>query len=186
MSTSTSTHTLNPNTGREITINGVHFLNLLKHGFKYNEELNRLYNTPLPPDTPKYIPKFRMISPNNHSIIIGGLAYYELLWDNYRSQGGKWVKMRKKEVKEYDNDLNISTIFASDTNNSSYNSDYPDNIDEFEYDKNGHASSHSRTSPGINYEIDWLVVLVIVLTNCYLYFHFGHVDILSKPFITYT
>ena len=24
------------------------------------------------------------------------------------------------------------------------------------------------------------------LTNCYLYFHFGHVDILSKPFITYT
>ena len=108
MSTSTSTHTLNPNTGREITINGVHFLNLLKHGFKYDEELNRLYNTPLPPDTPKYIPKLRMISPNNHSIIIGGLAYYELLWYNYRSRGGKWVKMSKEEAKEYDNDWTLA------------------------------------------------------------------------------
>ena len=94
--------------------------------------------------------------------------------------------MSKKEAKEYDNDLNISTIFASDMDNSSDNSDYTDDIDEFEYDEDGHASSHSRTFPEINYEIDWLVVLVIVLTNCYLYFHFGHVDILSEQFITYT
>ena len=28
------THTLNPNKGRKILINGVHFWNLLKHGFK--------------------------------------------------------------------------------------------------------------------------------------------------------
>ena len=70
------THTLNPNTEREITINGVRFLKLLKHGFKYDEELNRLYDTPLPPGTTKYISKSRMVSPNNRSMIIGGSAYY--------------------------------------------------------------------------------------------------------------
>ena len=31
---------MNPNTRREILINGVHFLNLLKYGFNYNKELN--------------------------------------------------------------------------------------------------------------------------------------------------
>ena len=40
------THTLNPNTGREIQINGVRFWNLLKRGFKYDEKLNRLYVEP--------------------------------------------------------------------------------------------------------------------------------------------
>ena len=85
----TPTHTLNPNTRREITINGVRFWKLLKHGFKYDEEINRLYNTPLLPDIPKYVPKSRIISPNNHSMIIGGSAYYELLRDNYRLRGGK-------------------------------------------------------------------------------------------------
>ena len=79
-----STHTLNPNTGREIQINGVRFWNLLKRGFKYDEKLNRLYDTPLLEGTTKYIPKSRMLSPNNRSMIIGGLAYYELLRDNYR------------------------------------------------------------------------------------------------------
>ena len=81
---STHTHTLNHNTGREITINGVRFWKHLKHGFKYDEELNRLYEKPLPPGTTKYNPKSRMVSPNNRSMIIGGLAYYELLQDNYR------------------------------------------------------------------------------------------------------
>ena len=69
----TPTHTLNPNTGREITINGVRFWKLLKHGFKYDEELNRLYDTPLPLGTTKYVPKSRIISPNNHSMIICGV-----------------------------------------------------------------------------------------------------------------
>ena len=55
----TPTHTLNSNTGREITINGVRFWNLLKHGFKYDEEFNQLYDKPLPPDTPKYVSKSR-------------------------------------------------------------------------------------------------------------------------------
>ena len=55
----TPTHTLNSNIGREITINGVRFWNLLKHGFKYDEELNQLYDKPLPPDTPKYVSKSR-------------------------------------------------------------------------------------------------------------------------------
>ena len=73
------THTLNPNTGREIQINGVRFWNLLKHGYKYDEKLNRLHDKPLPPDTTKYVPKSRMISPNNRSMIIGGSAYYELI-----------------------------------------------------------------------------------------------------------
>ena len=45
------THTLNPNTGREITINGVRFWKLLKH------ELNQLYDKPLPANTPKYVSK---------------------------------------------------------------------------------------------------------------------------------
>ena len=54
---STHTHALNSNTGREITINGIHFLNLLKYGFKYKKELNRFYNTPLPSNTSKYFPK---------------------------------------------------------------------------------------------------------------------------------
>ena len=35
----TPTHTLNSNTGREILINGVRFWKLMKHEFKYDEEL---------------------------------------------------------------------------------------------------------------------------------------------------
>ena len=134
----TPTHTLNPNTRREITINGVRFWKLLKHGFKYDEEINRLYNTPLLPDIPKYVPKSRIISPNNHSMIIGGSAYYELLRDNYRLRGGKWVKMSKEDAKEYDNDPDIKKIFADDQGDDSF-SDYPEDIDEFEYNEHGHA-----------------------------------------------
>ena len=134
----TPTHTLNPNTGREITINGVRFWKLLKHGFKYDEEINRLYNTLLLPDIPKYVPKSRIISPNNHSMIIGGSAYYELLRDNYRLRGGKWVKMSKEVAKEYDNDPDIKKIFADDQGDDSF-SDYPEDIDEFEYNEHGHA-----------------------------------------------
>ena len=55
-------YTLNPNTGLEIQINGVRFHNFLKYGFKYDEELNRLYYTPLTKDTTKYVPKSRMLS----------------------------------------------------------------------------------------------------------------------------
>ena len=33
-------HTLNPNMGREILINGVRSWKLMKQGFKYDEELN--------------------------------------------------------------------------------------------------------------------------------------------------
>ena len=77
-------HALNPNTGLEILIKGVRFLNLLKHGFKYDKELNRFSDKPLPPDTHKYITKSGMISSNNCLMIIGGSAYYELLGDNYK------------------------------------------------------------------------------------------------------
>ena len=111
----------------------------MKHGFKYNKELNRLYDTPLSPDTLKYITKSRIISPNNHSIIIGGSVYYELLRDNYRPQGGKRVKMSKEESKAYDNDPNISAIFALNMDDSSDDSNYPNDICEFEYDEDGHA-----------------------------------------------
>ena len=114
-------------------------MNLLKYGFKYNKELNRLYEKPLSPDTLKYITKSRIISPNNRSIIIGGSAYSELLRDNYRPRGGKWVKMRKEESKEYDSDPNISAIFALNMDNNSDDSNYPDDIDEFEYNEDGHA-----------------------------------------------
>ena len=33
------------------------FYVLLEHGYKYDEELNRLYDEPLPPDSEKYIPR---------------------------------------------------------------------------------------------------------------------------------
>ena len=132
------THTLNPNTGRETQINGVRFWKLLKHGFKYDEELNRLYDTPLPEGTTKYISKSRMISPSNRSMIIGGSAYYELLRDNYRPRGGKWVKMSKEEAIAYDNDPYIKKIFANDQGDDS-SSYYPEDIDAFEYDEDGHA-----------------------------------------------
>ena len=135
------THTLNPNTGREIQINGVRFWNLLKRGFKYDEKLNRLYDTPLPPGTTKYVPKSRMLFPSNRSMIFGGSAYNELFRDNYRPRGGKWVKMTKEEAKAYDNDPDINKIFANDdSDDSSSESEYVD-IDEFEYDEDGHAIS---------------------------------------------
>ena len=131
------THTLNPNTGREIQINGVRFWNLLKRGYKYDEKLNRLYDKPLPEGTTKYVPKSRMISPNNHSIIIGGTAYNELISDNYRPRGGKWVKMTKEEAEAYDNNPDINKIFPNDDSDDS-SSEYI-NIKEFEYDEDGHA-----------------------------------------------
>ena len=131
------THTLNPNTGREIQINGVRFWNLLKRGFKYDEKLNRLYDKPLPPGTTKYIPKSRMLSPTNRPLIIGGTAFNELIRDNYRRVKGQWVKMTKEEAKAYDNDPNINMAFADPVSESS-ESEYVD-IDEFEYDADGHA-----------------------------------------------
>ena len=133
------THTLNPNTGREIQINGVRFWNLLKHGFKYDEKLNRLYDKPLPEGTTKYVPKSRMLSPTNKRIIIGGTAFNELIRDNYRREKGQWVKMSKEEAKAYDKDPNIDMMFAdSNSDDDSSSSEYVD-IDEFEYDEDGHA-----------------------------------------------
>ena len=134
------THTLNPNTGRETQINGVRFWNLLKRGFKYDEKLNRLYDKPLPPNTTKYVPKSRMISPSNRSMIIGGTVYSELIRDNYRRVKGRWVKMTKEEAKAYDNDTNISMAFVDSVSDDSTSSEseYVD-IDEFEYDADGHA-----------------------------------------------
>ena len=131
------THTLNPNIGREIQINGVRFWNLLKHGYKYDEKLNRLYDKSLPEGTTKYVPKSRMLSSSNRSMIIGGTAYNELIRDNYRPRGGKWVKMTKEEAKAYDNDPNINKIFANDDSDDS-SSEYVD-IDEFECDADVHA-----------------------------------------------
>ena len=134
------THTLNPNTGREIQINGVRFWNLLKRGYKYDEKLNRLYDKPLPPGTTKYVPKSRMISPSNRPLIIGGTAYNELIRDNYRRVKGQWVKMSKEEAEAYDNDPDISIAFAdpNSSDSDSSESEFYD-IDEFEYDADGHA-----------------------------------------------
>ena len=106
------THTINPNTGREVVIGGDRFFKLMEHGYKYDVELNRLYDKPLP----------------------RGSAYYELLRDNYRRVRGQWVKMSKEEAEAYDKDPNIESIYPD----SDSDSDYPD-IDEFEYDADGHA-----------------------------------------------
>ena len=134
------THTLNPNTGREIQINGVRFWNLLKRGFKYDEKLNRLYVTPLLPDTTKYVPKSSLTSPNNRSMIIGGSAYYQFLRDNYRPRGVNRVLITKEEAKAYDNDRNIKKIFVDDQgDDQDDSSSYPDDIDEFESNEDGHA-----------------------------------------------
>ena len=130
------THTLNPNTGREIQINGVRFWNLLKHGFKYDEKSNRLYDKPLPEGTTKYVPKSRMFLPTNRSMIIGGTAFNELIRNNYRHVKGQWVKMTKEEAETYDNDPNIGMMFTDSESDS--DSEYVD-IDEFEYDADDHA-----------------------------------------------
>ena len=134
------THTLNPNTGREIQINGVRFWNLLKRGFKYDEKLNRLYDKPLPEGTTKYVPKSKMLSPTNRPLIIDGTAFNELIRDNYRRVKGQWVKMTKEEAKAYDKDPNIIMAYADPVSESSESSEseYVD-IDEFEYDADGHA-----------------------------------------------
>ena len=71
-------------------------------------------------------------------MIIGGSAYYELLRDNYRPRGDKWVNMTKEEAKVYNNDPDINKIFADDQDDDSSESEYVD-IDEFEYDEDGHA-----------------------------------------------
>ena len=128
------THTVNPETGREVVIGGDRFFKLMEHGYKYDVELNRLYDKPLPPGTPKYIPKPRILSPKNRYMVVGGSAYYELLRDNYRRVRGEWVKMSKEEAEAYDKDPNIESIYPD----SDSDSDYPD-IDEFEYDADGHA-----------------------------------------------
>ena len=56
-------------------------------------------------------------------MITGGSAYYELLRDNYRPRGGKWVKMSKEEAKAYDNDPDIKKIFVDDQDDDSSSSD---------------------------------------------------------------
>ena len=71
---------------------------------------------------------------------IGGSAYYELLRDNYRPRGVNWVKMTKEEAKAYDNDQNIKKIFVDDQgDDQDDSSSYPDDIDEFESNEDGHA-----------------------------------------------
>ena len=72
-------------------------------------------------------------------MIIGGSAYYELIRDNYKRVKGQWVKTTKEEAEAYDNDPDINMIFANDeSSESSSESEYVD-IDEFEYDEDGHA-----------------------------------------------
>ena len=142
----TYTHTINPNTGREVVIGGDRFFKLMEHGYKYDAELNRLYEKPLPPGTPKYIPKPRILSPKNRYMTVGGTAYNELIRDRFRYQGGEWVKMSKEELEAYDNidpklkkrqqeEGHVCTRRSTDSDSDS---DYPD-IDEFEYDADGHA-----------------------------------------------
>ena len=80
-----------------------------------------------------------MRSPSNRPLIIGGTAYNELIRDNYRRVKGQWVKMSKEEAEAYDNDPDISMTFVNDdSDDSSPESEYVD-IDEFEYDEDGHA-----------------------------------------------
>ena len=74
-------------------------------------------------------------------MIIGGSGYYELLRDNCKPRGGKWVKISKGEAKEFGIDPNISAIFSPDTDDqcSSLEDNHPDDIDELEYNRDDHA-----------------------------------------------
>ena len=67
-------------------------------------------------------------------MIVGGSVYDNSIRDNYRPRGGKWAKMSKEEARVYDNDPKISAIFALNMDDSNY-----DDIDEFEYNKDGYA-----------------------------------------------
>ena len=109
------TNTLNPNTGREIQINGVRFWNLLKHGFKYDEKLNRLYDTPLPPGTTKYFPKSRMLSTNNRSMILGGSAYNELIRYTIMTQTLAWRSLIQFRTILNRRNPSMSTLMSSST-----------------------------------------------------------------------
>ena len=72
-------------------------------------------------------------------MVIGGTVFNELLRDNYRRVKGKWVKMTKDEAEAYDKDPNINMAYADPVSESSDSeSEYVD-IDEFEYDEDGHA-----------------------------------------------
>ena len=79
-------------------------------------------------------------------MVVGGSAYNELIRDRFRYQGGEWVKMSKEELEAYDNidpklkkrqqeEGHVCTRRSTDSDSDS---DYPD-IDEFEYDADGHA-----------------------------------------------
>ena len=124
-------HTVNPRTGREILVYGDQFFKLMDHGYKYDEELNRLYEEPLPPDTPVYIPEPRMLSPKNRSMKIGGTTYNELMRDRYRYRGGKWVRLSEEELEAEP----INTVIDSDSDSDSIGKLY--DYDEYEYDEDG-------------------------------------------------
>ena len=124
-------HTVNPRTGREILVYGDRFFKLLEHGYKYDEELNRLYEEPLPPDTPVYIPEPRMLSPKNRSMKIGGTTYNELMRDRYRYRGGKWVKLTEEELEAEP----INAVIDSDSDSDSIGKLF--DYDKFEYDADG-------------------------------------------------
>ena len=162
------THTLNPNTGREIQINGVRFWNLLKHGFKYDEKLNRLYDKPLPEGTTKYVPKSRMLSSTNRPLIIGGTAHNELIRDNYRRVKGQWVKMTKEQAKAYDNDPDINKIFADPVSDDSESS-------ESEYIELM-SSSTTRMAMRFSHSRG--------CRQCSQLIHFGHACIITYYFVT--
>ena len=73
-------------------------------------------------------------------MIIGGSAYYQFLRDNYRPRGVNRVLITKEEAKAYDNDRNIKKIFVDDQgDDQDDSSSYPDDIDEFESNEDGHA-----------------------------------------------
>ena len=77
-----------------------------------------------------------MLSPNNRYLIVGGTTFNELIRDNYRRVKGLWVKITKEEAEAYDKNPNIGMMFAEDSSDSE--SEYVD-IDEFEYDADGHT-----------------------------------------------
>ena len=68
-------------------------------------------------------------------MIIGGSAYYELLHNNYRPRGSEWVKISKEKPKAFNR--NPKSVTNRNFDSSDYN--YPDDIDEFEYDEDSHA-----------------------------------------------
>ena len=141
------THTLNPPQIQDEKFKSTEFAsgNLLKRGFSSTTRnwiacTTNLYHQ-IRRNT---FPSREWFLPTIVPLIIGGTAYNELIRDNYRRVKGQWVgkkKWPKKKPRRTITTQTISMAFADPPNSSDSDSSESEfyDIDEFEYDADGHA-----------------------------------------------